>query len=95
MIIAELSITPLGEGTNVSGYVKAALKALERSGLKMRIGAMSTALEAPDLETLFRAVVEAEEAVIGRGAERVVMDLKIDDRRDREASIESKIGAVR
>jgi uncharacterized protein (TIGR00106 family) len=95
MIIAEVSITPLDKGINVGKYVKEAVKVLEKSELKIQVGAMSTTLEAPDIETLFKVITEAEKAVIDLGSKRVIVNVKIDDRRDKIVTIESKINAVR
>ena len=94
MIIAEVSITPLGVGTSVSAYVRAAVAVLHASGLHATTGGMSTTLETPDLDTLFKVITEAETAVINAGAHRVIITLKIDDRRDKDATIESKVNAV-
>jgi uncharacterized protein (TIGR00106 family) len=94
MIIAEVSITPLGVGTSVSKYVKEAVKVIHNSGLKVETGGMSTTIEAPDLDTLFQVIKRAEEAEIQVGAKRISIYLKIDDRRDKEATIEKKIKSV-
>ncbi len=96
MIIAELSVTPLGTGsTGVSKYVKAALEELKKSGVKFELGAMSTTIETENMETLFSVVKKAHEAVFLAGAKRVVTTLKIDDRRDKDASITSKLEALK
>ena len=94
MIIAELSIVPLSVGTSVSQYVKSAVQVIENSGLKNQTGGMSTVIESPDLDTLFNVIKDAETAVLSKGAQRVIITLKIDHRVDKEASIESKIKAV-
>lgn len=96
MIIAELSVVPLGTTSpSVSKYVKTALEELKRSGVKFEVGAMSTTIETENLETLFSAVKMAHEAVFTAGAKRVVTTLKIDDRRDKDASIISKLEALK
>ena len=46
MIIGDLSVFPIGEGTSLSGYVKASLEALEETGLRFVPGTMSTTIEA-------------------------------------------------
>ncbi|WP_455393314.1 MTH1187 family thiamine-binding protein [[Eubacterium] cellulosolvens] len=94
MIIGEVSIAPLGVGTSVSKYVREAVKVIKSSGLTVRLGGMSTTIEAPDLDTLFRVIKDAEEAEFRAGARRVLITLKVDDRRDKAATIESKIQAV-
>ena len=94
MIIAEVSITPLGVGTSVSAYVKEAVRVIEQSGLKNMTGGMSTTIEAPDLDTLFGVIKAAEEAVVCAGASRVSLYLKVDDRRDKDATIEKKLRSL-
>ncbi|GAH50383.1 unnamed protein product [marine sediment metagenome] len=56
MIIAEFAIFPTSEGVSVSKYVKEAIKVIESSGLKHETGGMSTTIEAPDLDTLFKII---------------------------------------
>lgn len=55
---------------------------------------MATTLEVESLDELFKVVKKAHEAVINAGAKRVVTDLKIDDRRNKSATIESKLKAI-
>ncbi len=94
MIIAQLSITPIGVGTSVSDYVRVALEEIKRSGVKYELNAMATVIEVESLDKLFEVVKRAHEAVIRKGGKRVITEIKIDDRRDKDASIESKIKAV-
>ena len=94
MIIAEVSITPLGVGTSVSKYVKEAVRVIEESGLKSSTGGMSTTIESPDLDTLFKVIKAAEEAEINAGAKRISMFIKIDDRRDKDATIYAKLKSL-
>ena len=94
MIVSQLSITPIGKGTSVSKYVKLAVEILKKENLKVVTNAMATVIETEDLETLFSAVQKAHNAVIDSGAERVLTELKIDDRRDKKITIESKLRAA-
>jgi uncharacterized protein YqgV (UPF0045/DUF77 family) len=55
---------------------------------------MSTTIETPDLETLFRVVKEAHQAILKMGAKRIHIDLRVDHRLDKEATIASKLCAV-
>src|SRR5512137_2620093 len=86
VIVADVSVVPLGVGTSVSAYVKKAVKALDGSGLRVMHGPMSTSLEARTLDEVFAAVKKAHEAVLAAGAKRVVTTVKLDDRRDRDHS---------
>ncbi|MBA7544763.1 hypothetical protein ES705_37124 [subsurface metagenome] len=94
MIIAELAIFPTSEGVSVSKYVKEAIKVIESSGLKHETGGMSTTIEAPDLDTLFKIIEKCHEAMVKMGAQRIHIDLRIDHRLDTDASIESKLKAI-
>jgi uncharacterized protein YqgV (UPF0045/DUF77 family) len=55
---------------------------------------MATVIETKDLETLFRVVAEAHQAVLDAGAKRVITELKIDDRRDKNVIIGTKIKSL-
>jgi len=94
VIIAELSIFPTSEGASVSRFVKEAIRAIEASGLPSETGGMSTTLEAPDLGTLFKVVEEAHQAILKMGVKRIHIDLRVDHRLDKEATIASKLRAV-
>ncbi len=96
MIIAEFSIVPVGtERPGVSTYVKAAVEELKKQGnIRVEAGAMGTVIEAKNLQDLFRAVEQAHNSVFETGIPRVVTEIKIDERRDKDATIESKIQAL-
>ncbi len=94
MIIAEVTLTPLGEGTSVSRFVKTAFEAIKSTRIKTMLTPMSTILEASTLDEIFTAVKKGEEAMFRAGAQRVIVNLKIDHRIDKEATMESKLKAV-
>jgi uncharacterized protein (TIGR00106 family) len=52
---------------------------------------MSTTFEAKNLDELFRVVKNAHNAIINMGSKRVYTVLKIDDRRDVDATMETKL----
>ena len=89
-MIAQLSVYPIGEGTSLGRCVRKGVAAIEESGIPYEVGGMSTSFEAPDLDTLFDVIKKVHAAHITEGARRVVIDLKVDDRRDKKATIESK-----
>ena len=93
-MIAQMSVFPIGEGTSLSRFVKKGVRVIEKSGYRYEVGGMSTAIEVPDLDALFELVKKVHEAHIEEGAQRVVIDLKVDDRRDKKASISSKKASV-
>ena len=94
MIISQLSIAPVGEGTSLSKFVKIALKELDKHNLKIKTNDMATVIETTDLDTLFNAVKDAHNAVINTGVKRVITELKIDHRLDKEVYIGTKIKSL-
>ena len=95
MIIAQLSIAPVGKDVSVSKYVKIVLNTLKKDHVKFETNAMATVIETDDLRTLFDVVEKAHNAVLAVGAKRVITELKIDDRRDKDATITSKLNALK
>lgn len=94
-MIAHLSVYPVGEDTSLSRFVKKGISLIEGSGYRYEVGAMGTTIEVPDLDALFQLVKRVHEAQVAEGARRVIIDLKVDDRRDKAATIESKKAAVK
>jgi uncharacterized protein (TIGR00106 family) len=94
MAIVAVSISPVGEGASVSRYVAAAVEIVRgQSRVKARLDPMFTTLEG-DLDDIFALIRVMQEAVFEAGAVRVGTVMKIDDRRDREVSMEAKLEAV-
>ena len=95
MIIAQLSIAPLGKSISVSQYVKIVIETLQKEHVKFQTNPMATVIETSDIDTLLRVVQKAHLAVAAAGAKRIITELKIDDRRDKEATMESKLQALK
>lgn len=97
MVIAEVSIFPLGTGEpGVSRYVEAAVKELEASGLDCTLTPMGTVVEAGSPEEVYAAVARAQAAVFELGPGRAYTVIKMDERRDVEdRSAEDMVRSVR
>jgi uncharacterized protein (TIGR00106 family) len=95
MVLAQLSVYPIGEGTSLSRFVKQGIRVIKESGYTYEIGGMSTAIEVPNLDVLFNLVKKIHQAHVDAGGQRIVIDLKVDDRRDKDATIGSKRNAVK
>jgi uncharacterized protein (TIGR00106 family) len=95
MAIVQVSIVPLGtKTTSISSYVARALKVLQKQkSVKYELTPMGTVLEG-DLDKVLRMVRKMHESVFEEGVQRVVTIVNIDDRRDKRATMESKISAV-
>lgn len=95
MIIAEITVVPLGTQTpSVSKYIAKAVDELKKLGLKPELTAMGTIFEAEDISLILEAFKAVHESVFAQGALRVVTTLTIDERRDKEGSIEQKVRSV-
>ncbi len=93
-MIASFSVYPVGEGTSLSSFVKKGIAVIKESGYSYEVGAMSTSVETPDLDALFELIKKVHAAHVAEGAKRIIIDLKVDDRRDKQATMASKRSAV-
>ena len=95
MAIAEVTVVPLGTGTpSLSEYVAGAIKVLEQEkSVKYKLTGMGTILEG-DLTDILATVRKMHESVFSPQIQRVVTTIRIDDRRDREASVQRKVQSV-
>jgi uncharacterized protein (TIGR00106 family) len=79
MIVAEFSVTPV-TGEDLRPYVDAAVDEVKKSGLKYEVEAMGTTIEG-EIDQVFEVVRRAHNAVKSKGADRVLTEIRIDDRR--------------
>jgi uncharacterized protein (TIGR00106 family) len=94
-VIGDVSIYPIGAGTSLSDYVRAAGQAMAGvRGLRLVPGPMSTAMEADRIETIFLAVKRAHAALLRMGVQRVAVQLRIDHRLDKLETIEYKVRRI-
>ena len=94
MILAQLSVYPIGAGVSLGRFVKRGVKIIEDSGYTYQVGGMSTSIEVPDLKELFELIGKIRQAQFDEGAERIIIELKVDDRRDKAATLNGKIASV-
>jgi len=94
-IIVEISVVPIGTGTtSLSRYIADCVGVLENEkGLNYQLTPMGTIVEGP-LEIIFKVVKLMHEIPFKKGALRVVTTIKIDDRRDKKATMQKKIRSV-
>jgi uncharacterized protein (TIGR00106 family) len=94
MAVAFLTITPLGTGTpSVSHYVAGVERILAGTALEHQLTAMGTIIEG-EVDEILAVVRRMHEHPFTMGAQRVSTSLRIDDRRDKEHSIERKMRSV-
>ncbi len=97
-MLAELSIIPIGEGVSISSYVARTAKIIDESGLDYKINPMATVVEG-GYDEIMSLVKKCHQAVMEE-ADRVIIDISIDDRKDKTSprldkkleSVEQKAG---
>ena len=94
-VVVEVSIVPVGTAdAGISRYVAASLEVLEaKKDLSYRLTPMGTVIEGPLVKVL-EAIRDMHEVPFNKGAQRVVTSIKIDDRRDKTATMISKLESV-
>lgn len=95
MVIAELTVVPLGtKTTSLSKYVAGCHQLLkEQDKVDYQLTPMGTILEGK-LADIFEIVQKLHELPFSNDAQRVTTNLKIDDRRDKKAAMANKIDSV-
>jgi uncharacterized protein (TIGR00106 family) len=95
MAVMQISVVPVGTGsTSLSAWVAEAMRVVQASGLPHQLTPMATVVEG-ELAELLRVAQRVHEALFEQGAQRVVTHIEIDDRRDKPATMESKLASVR
>ncbi|MCF8011308.1 MAG: MTH1187 family thiamine-binding protein [Clostridiales bacterium] len=96
MAVVEISIIPIGTpSAGVSNYVAGCLKQLEsEEEIKYELTPMGTIIEG-ELEKIFKVVRKMHEYPFNKGIERVVTNIRIDDRRDKDLTMNSKVTSVK
>ncbi len=96
MATAEISVIPIGtDSTSLSEFVAQADRILSlHPEITSKITAMGTEIECDDIDRLFEVLKEMHTASFNGKALRVYSVIKIDDRRDKESTLESKIKSV-
>lgn len=96
MAVVELTVCPLGTGTtSASKYVAGAQKVLaDQDKVKYMLNPMGTVMEG-NIDEIFALVRKIQEDVFEKGVDRVYSIIKVDDRRDKVASMEQKLASVK
>ncbi len=94
-VIAEIHVVPLGTATtSLSHYVAACLDVVKQAqDVSYQLTAMGTIIQGP-LERILELAQKMHEVPFAMGAKRVATTINIDDRRDKSATIDSKVKAV-
>ncbi len=95
MALVELTVIPLGTGsTSLSGFVAGCVKLLQQAeGIQYQLTPMGTIIEG-ELSVVLELARQMHEQPFLAGADRVTTTIRIDDRRDKEATMQGKVAAV-
>jgi uncharacterized protein (TIGR00106 family) len=98
LAIVDITVIPIGtNGPSVSDYVANIQTFLEENkdkyNVTFQLTPMSTLIEG-ELENLFAVMKEIHELPFLNGIHRVATNIRIDDRRDKKATLESKLESI-
>lgn len=94
MAVAQITVVPVGTGAGISKYVAGAVKIIAASGLKYELSAMTTIVEG-DVDSILALMKKVHESCFDEGAVRVLTTLSVDERRDKDLTIDGKKAAVK
>jgi uncharacterized protein (TIGR00106 family) len=95
MALMQLTVIPLGTGSpGVGDYVADIQKALEKEGVSFKLTDMGTIVEG-EAAVLLALAARLHELPFGRGLQRVVTQISLDDRRDKQVRLGEKAASVR
>lgn len=96
MAVMEISVVPIGtKGASLSSYVAGALKVLEvESDIKYELTSMGTIVEADSIEKLLSVAGKMHSILFSELIERVVTTIKLDERKDKELTMDGKVKSV-
>jgi len=94
MVIAEITVTPLGTGSpSLSKYVAACAKVLNESGVNHTLTPMGSVIEGT-LDEILEVIRKVHSVPFAEGAQRVSTRIVIDERRDKDVTGKDKIASV-
>lgn len=88
MIVAELRMIPMGEGTSMHEPMEHVSRVLEGCRVDFEIGPLGTMIEAEKLEDVLDAVKACHRAM-REDSDRIITEVAIDERLDKEETKES------
>ncbi|MBI2487935.1 MAG: MTH1187 family thiamine-binding protein [Deltaproteobacteria bacterium] len=95
MALAEISVIPIGTPTSSIGdWIAESVRVLEKEKIKYEVSSMGTLIEGK-VSDIFRIAEKMHETALKKGIQRVVTTLTIDDRRDKEVTMKSKVSSVK
>ncbi len=97
MAIMEISVVPIGTGTaSVSRFVARAIDVLENEkDIEYQLTPMGTIIESASTEHLLTIAGKMHNIVFGGEVKRVVTTIKLDERKDKELTMDGKVKSIK
>lgn len=95
-IHAEIGVLPIGtSSTSLSKYIAKGIDRLKKiKGINYQVTPMGTMIESNNIDKIFEASKMIMNAQFEMGAARVELILKIDERHDKDNSLEDKLKSI-
>jgi uncharacterized protein (TIGR00106 family) len=96
MAVMEISVVPIGtKSPSLSQYVAGVLKVLESEpNIKYQLTSMGTIIEADSIEKLLSVAGKMHSCVFSQKVKRVVTTIKLDERKDKQLTMDGKVKSV-
>jgi uncharacterized protein (TIGR00106 family) len=96
MAVMEISVVPIGtKSPSLSRYVAGVLKVLKNEpDIKYELTSMGTIIEANSVEKLLSVAGKMHRIPFSKEVKRVVTTIKLDERKDKELTMDGKIKSV-
>ena len=96
MAVMEISVVPIGtRSPSLSQYVAEILKILEKEpDIKYQLTSMGTIIEAGSIEKLLSVAGRMHGVPFSDEIKRVVTTIKLDERKDKELTMDGKVKSV-
>ncbi|HUT04593.1 MAG TPA: MTH1187 family thiamine-binding protein [bacterium] len=95
MVVCSVTVVPLGTGSpSLSRFVAKSLRVLNESGLKYQLTPMATVIEG-ELDEVLAVAGKMHSSLFSDEVVRVATTIKIDERRDKQLTMDGKVAAVK
>lgn len=91
-MLVQVSFIPIGVGTSLSQYIAKVVKVIDESGIPYQIHAMGTIIEG-EWDEIMNLIKKCKDILMGE-IDRLVIDIKVDDRKGTKNRIEAKVKSV-
>ena len=93
--LAELRVIPIGtKTTSLSSYVAKVIELIKSRGYNYFISPMGTSIEVKTFDDIAKLLEVIANTLKSEGVQRIVVDIAIDIRFDKDAHLESKIRSI-